>query len=176
VKRRLSLDGVEATEPEVRSWLGAMEDCRRRTLDTLEGLSEGDLDRASPSNGNSIGTLLYHIAAIEADWLFSEILEGGEPFPEELFPDDDREEGGRLTPVTGVSLSAHVDRLSLVRAKLLGHLRGMDTEEFHRPRSLPDYDVTPVWVLHHLLQHEAEHRAQIAELMIPPTSVRGTGR
>jgi uncharacterized damage-inducible protein DinB len=24
--------------------------------------------------------------------------------------------------------------------------------------------VTPAWVLHHLLQHEAEHRAQIAAI------------
>jgi uncharacterized damage-inducible protein DinB len=25
----------------------------------------------------------------------------------------------------------------------------------------PPYDVTPEWVLHHLMQHEAEHRSQI---------------
>ncbi len=33
-----------------------------------------------------------------------------------------------------------------------------------RPRRLPGYDVTPCWVLHHLMQHEAEHRAEIARL------------
>jgi uncharacterized damage-inducible protein DinB len=29
---------------------------------------------------------------------------------------------------------------------------------------LPPYDVTPEWVLHHLMQHEAEHRSQIGAL------------
>jgi hypothetical protein len=29
---------------------------------------------------------------------------------------------------------------------------------------MPDYEVTPEWVLHHLCQHEAEHRAEIAAL------------
>jgi uncharacterized damage-inducible protein DinB len=32
----------------------------------------------------------------------------------------------------------------------------------HTPRERPDYDVTPAWVLHHLMQHEAEHRSQIS--------------
>jgi uncharacterized damage-inducible protein DinB len=31
-------------------------------------------------------------------------------------------------------------------------------------RSLAEYDVTPEWVLHHMMQHEAEHRGQIGAL------------
>jgi uncharacterized damage-inducible protein DinB len=82
-----------------------------------------------------------------------------------LFPYDVREEGGRLTPVTGMSLADHLDRLAAVRDLVLGEVREMDLGEFHRVRCLPDYEVAPDWVLHHLMQHEAEHRAQIAELM-----------
>jgi uncharacterized damage-inducible protein DinB len=37
----------------------------------------------------------------------------------------------------------------------------MDYADFRRLRHLPKYDVSPEWVLHHLLQHEAEHRGQI---------------
>ena len=40
----------------------------------------------------------------------------------------------------------------------------MTLDEFRRPRSLPQYDVTPEWVLHHLTQHEAEHRGHIQGL------------
>jgi uncharacterized damage-inducible protein DinB len=164
MKRRLTLDSAQAPAPEVARWLAALGDCRRRTLEALEGVSDADLDRQGVS-GNSIGSLLYHIAAIEGDWLFTEILEDRKPFPESLFPYDVREEGGRLSPVTGMSLADHLDRLGTVRSLILGELREMDPEEFHRVRSLPDYDVAPDWVLHHLMQHEAEHRAQIAELM-----------
>jgi uncharacterized damage-inducible protein DinB len=33
-------------------------------------------------------------------------------------------------------------------------------DEFRRPRHLEQYDVTPQWVLHHLIQHEVEHQGQ----------------
>jgi len=40
----------------------------------------------------------------------------------------------------------------------------MNIHDFRRVRRLPDYDVTPEWVLHHLTQHEAEHRSEIGAL------------
>jgi len=40
----------------------------------------------------------------------------------------------------------------------------MSNEDFHRTRHLDSYDAAPDWVLHHLLQHEAEHRSHIAWL------------
>jgi hypothetical protein len=36
--------------------------------------------------------------------------------------------------------------------------------EIHRIRSFERYDASPDWVLHHILQHEAEHRSHIAWL------------
>jgi uncharacterized damage-inducible protein DinB len=41
----------------------------------------------------------------------------------------------------------------------------MTDDEFSRPRSLPAYDVSPAWVLHHLAQHEAEHRGEIGSII-----------
>jgi uncharacterized damage-inducible protein DinB len=37
----------------------------------------------------------------------------------------------------------------------------MSPEEFMITKRLDDYDVSPAYVLHHLMQHEAEHRSQI---------------
>ncbi len=43
----------------------------------------------------------------------------------------------------------------------------MTVEDFRRPRHFPgQYDVTPEWVLHHLIQHEAEHRGHIQTLRV----------
>jgi len=123
------------------------------------------VDHEPPLGGNSIGTLLYHIAAIETDWLFTEILER-EIAPEvmKLFPVDVRDARGRLSRVRGLSLARHRQRLRAVRDVLLDALRGMPVEEYCRVRCLPEYRVTPAWVLHHLAQHEAEHRGQITDL------------
>jgi hypothetical protein len=41
----------------------------------------------------------------------------------------------------------------------------MTADDFVRPRSLADYDVSPAWVLHHLGQHEAEHRGELGSVI-----------
>jgi hypothetical protein len=79
-----------------------------------------------------------------------------------LLPYDDRDLEGRLTEVRAMTVEDHLGRLAAVRALLHEHLDGMSADDFHRLRTCPDYDVTPAWVLHHLLQHEAEHRSEIA--------------
>jgi hypothetical protein len=51
-----------------------------------------------------------------------------------------------------------------VRGLLLDGYQRMELAEFRRVRALEHYDVTPEYVLHHLMQHEAEHRSQIGAL------------
>lgn len=161
---------VVGCDPLVGVGLALMQESRRRTLKTIAGIDSSFLDFQpdydAPIN-NSIGTLLYHIAAIEIDWLQSEVMEG-EPLPDALwafFPYDVRDESGRLTVVSGESLGGHLGRLTAVRDVLREHFTAMSDEDYLRPRALPDYDVTPAWVLAHLTQHEAEHRAEIAALI-----------
>ena len=42
----------------------------------------------------------------------------------------------------------------------------MTLERFQTARPLPEYDMTPGFVLHHLMQHEGEHRGQMSELRL----------
>jgi uncharacterized damage-inducible protein DinB len=66
-----------------------------------------------------------------------------------------------------VSLQEHLQRLEKVRATLMEEFRGISIEDFRRLRYLPEENVTPEWVLHHLIQHEAEHRGHIQALRRP---------
>jgi len=161
----LTLEPI-AGDPEVGRWLAAMQDARRATLRELADIADDDLVRTPEPGATSVGTLLYHIALVEADRLFVDILgpEGAPPWPRSLLPRRDRDDRGRLTPITGVTLREHLDRLEAVRTLVLDHLEPMPVEDFHRPRRRERWDVSPAWVLHHLLQHEAEHRAEIAPL------------
>ena len=164
--RRLHLDPLEGYPDPIGAWLAALEDTRRRTLRALEGLDERALLRLPAPPANSIATLLYHIAAIEMDWLYADVLEG-QPFPSEverLLAKDVRDEQGRLTRVEFESLDELFSRLRVTRALFLDAFKGMSVEEFRRPRRVDDYTVTPEWVVHHLMQHEAEHRGQIEML------------
>jgi len=178
-QRRHNLVEVHTSRaPEIGRSLWALHDTRSRTLEELEGVTPAMVDwlptpghalrgASQPPDGeSSIGTVLYHLAGIEADWLYAEVLEQPE-FPAEvvaLFPHDVRDGQGHLSQVAGVSLEEHLQRLAVVRRLLLDVFEGMDLAEFRRVRVLPPYDVTPEWVLHHLMQHEAEHRSQIGAL------------
>jgi hypothetical protein len=165
----LALDPL-ADDPEVGRWLAALEDARRDTLRELEGVTPDMVDWYPSAPLNSIGSLLYHIGLIEASWVTEEIL--GDPEARELealLPWPDREGpgdgGGRhLSRIDGQTLEDHRERLGGIRAYVMARLRPMANDDFHRLRRLERYDVAPDWVLHHVLQHEAEHRAHICWL------------
>ena len=161
----LAVEPLPGYAPKIGRWLWALEDARRRTKATLLGIEQAALDYQASPEDNTVGTLLYHIAAIEMDWLHTDVLE--QDFPPEvahLLPYDVRDEGGKLIPVQGLSPEEHLARLDATRAITLMAFREMTPKEFRRKRRIVGYDVTPEWVLHHLMQHEAEHRGQIGEL------------
>jgi uncharacterized damage-inducible protein DinB len=130
-----------------------------------------ELDASVPGFSGSIGALLYHVALIEADYLYGDILGLREadypPEMEALFPLPDRDGRGQLSSVRGYSLEVHLSRLAEVRTRLLGVLQDLDPARWREARRHPSagYDVSPEWVAHHLMQHEAEHRSEIAAML-----------
>jgi hypothetical protein len=169
-RERLVLEPL-GDDPEVGRWLAALDDARRDTLGELRGVTPDMVDWYPAAPLNSIGSLLYHIALVEASWVAEEILE--DPEAQEmaaLLPWPDREPADgpgslrHLSRVDGLPIDDHVARLDAVRRYAMDHLRPMSNDDFHRARTLERYDVAPDWVVHHLLQHEAEHRSHIAWL------------
>ncbi|NJK45742.1 MAG: DinB family protein [Pleurocapsa sp. SU_196_0] len=164
-KDQFIICSLEGFDPIVGYALACLETERERTRVAVTGLSIEALDAEVDGSPNSIGSLLYHIAGIELDWLYAEILE--RDIPESyaaLFPVEVRDREGHLSAVMGVSASEYLQRLETVRADVLTQLKPMTTEEFYRVRQLPPYDVNPAWVLYHLLEHEAKHAEQIARI------------
>lgn len=160
-ERNMTVSPLKGFSPSWGAALWEIEDTRRRTLQALEGLDEELLDTVPPGGDNSIGSLLYHVALIEADWLYADILTIDYPqWMGAAFPEEDRDARGALTQPEA-SLTSHLERLALVRSHLLTDLTAMTEEEFTRPRQSESGTSTPQWVVHHLKQHEAEHRGQI---------------
>lgn len=164
-KLTLSLAPGEGEDPEIGRWLRALKDTRSRMNQALQDLPAELVDRLPPSGGSSIGAILYHLAIIEADWLFDDVLGTQETdWPAELFPMDAREDGEHLSPFADETVDQHLARLKKIRTMLVETISSMSADELHRPRERKDYDVSPAWVLHHLMQHEAEHRSQIGSV------------
>lgn len=133
----------------------------------LERVMPAMVDTRAPYHEHTVGTLLYHIALIEADWLYIEIQER-EDYPDEateMFPHGVRDEQGNLTQVSGSALDIHLARLVTVREQLIETLMILSDEEFSRSREIPGAVVSTAWVVHHLLQHEAQHRGEMGQLL-----------
>ena len=151
----------EELPPEIARWIWVVTDTRERTLASLRGLKQEQLDR-EPAGANSIASLLYHIAVIEMSYLYEDIL--GLGWCEELASIVNhgvRTDDGRLVRVQGEDLDRHMQRLHDSRRLLLESLLEMSAEDLTRSRVRSDYTISAEWALHHLVQHEAQHRGQI---------------
>ena len=153
-----------ADDPEVGGWLAALEEARRDTLKVLDEVPADAVDRDPGDGGDSIGTVLYHVALIEADWVFTDVLDREADIGSDLFPADDRTEDGHLSQVRGETLAQHLDRLATIRSRILAELCPMSAEDFHRVHARADYDVSAAWVVFHLIDHEVEHRVRLSAL------------
>jgi len=163
-RENLHIAPIDGFVPEVGRALWMLEDTRSLTGRILEGISPEVIDW-QPPNGNSIGTLLYHIAIIEMDWLFNEVMQKKMSASVwEAFPFPVRDETGHLTTIKGMSLDAHFKRMDATRRQFLEVFKHMTLDDFRHPRSLERYDVTPEWVIHHLVLHESEHRGEMATI------------
>jgi uncharacterized damage-inducible protein DinB len=161
-KLELKADVIVCREPLVARYLTMLADCRTITIESIKAMREDLLYWRRNDFDSNISDLLYHIAFVEADWLFSDVLQQEIPF--ELTRHlgyKDRDPQGRLVHIGEEELEASLIRLENVRNKLNDTYSVMDMEEFRSLRHSGRHDASPEWVLHHLLQHEAEHRGQI---------------
>ena len=166
---RLAISPVDAAVPEIGRWLGALEEVRRKTIETVADCEQACLDWCGPDGSeNPIGALLYHVGLVEMSWLYLDLLRTElPPDVKALFPWPSRDEAKRLTRVPGRSAAQRLETLATSRKILLEVLGGIDAAEWRRLRTPIDgldYETNPEWVVFHLIEHEAGHTAQMASL------------
>lgn len=174
--------GVERAKPvpgcpePIGYALWHLEAAREWTQSYIDGISQEALDLVPGGHRHSVATLLYHIAIFEVDWLYTDVLgnvydmerhiPGCPPEVAAVLPYPLLLEDRSYTPVSGEPLTAHLDRLALIRRNLIATFSNMDLEDFRSPRPSGETAVTPEWVLMHLARHESEHRGQIWEARV----------
>jgi uncharacterized damage-inducible protein DinB len=160
-----TIQDLPGFDPVIAPWIWTLQDTRARTKRLLEKAGHDVLNLAPPEGGNSISSLLNHLVSIELSYLYEDIL--GIGWSDEiaaLLPYDIRDVDEILTVIHNETLEDHLERLEASRALFLSALKDMSAEEFRRSRTVGAYEVSPEWVIHHIMQHEAEHRGHIGEL------------
>ena len=74
-KETLAIYPLEGYAAPVSFALGSLKWERKKTIELVSDLSDDQLELTKEGVPNSIGTLLYHVAIIELDWLYAEILD-----------------------------------------------------------------------------------------------------
>jgi uncharacterized damage-inducible protein DinB len=138
-----------------------LEETRNRLLEQLEGLSQETLDYTPSINKiETIGTLLFHIAAVEWSYIFEDIdkLEMG--YEEWKYAFALRE---KLDPaqLTGEPLKFYFQKLSDVRNDVIKRLKKLEDNELERFITIGKRELTIEWILYHLIYHESIHIGQI---------------
>ncbi|MFW9945173.1 MAG: DinB family protein, partial [Candidatus Sifarchaeia archaeon] len=73
-KRVITLDREDGLSPRVALLYSMMEKVRGRLFSRIESLSDVDIDYSPHGRSiETIGTLLFHIAAVEWSWIFEDI-------------------------------------------------------------------------------------------------------
>ena len=165
IEQTWTIHPKDAPTEEAGTWLWALEDSRRALYEVISGVSQETIDFATSYGGNSIGTLLYHIAAVDMNWMFKAIL--ATDFTAEvlaLLPYPTRNDEGKLNPVIGETFDEHRSRLDRTRCLLVESVMEMTSDDFRMLRKTEYAEVSPSWVLYHLQEHEHYHRGQIRDL------------
>ena len=164
-RQRLVLDDWPgAADPEAGRWLSALDRVRRGTNELLNEIEPTAIDTDPGDGGDSLGTVIYHLALVEVDWVYSDILDRESDIPRSMFPHDDREVNGRLTPVTGESMAEQRARLDRAREMVAEVVAGLSSEEFLRVRPRSWGETSAAWIVFHLIDHELDHRHRLSQI------------
>jgi metallothiol transferase len=148
-------------------WLAALSESRQDLLEMIQGISHEELHARIAPSAHSIADYLWHIANVSLWWTKHVLL--GEPISAEEKERFGLTEPGVIhaAPKT-MTLSDFLSLLEETFALVERVFQAMSDEEFtraDRPLGSEGQLVSPEWVLYNLVDHDANHRGQIAMLL-----------
>ena len=162
------IEPAKGVAVEVGYSLSAMEEVREQLREAVCEMSVEEIARRAVAGAHSIGALVLHIG--EAEWWWMQCILSGhkltledrrKPFWDVL---KDVEKFARLN----FTASDCLRTIDEIREETRQTLAQFDGRDFDRPLSLQmrgtQYEYSLRWILHHLIDHEAQHKGQILML------------
>ncbi|HEX8618290.1 MAG TPA: DinB family protein [Thermoanaerobaculia bacterium] len=156
---------VIGTSTDVPLPFGALLDmlayAREQTLKAVEGLSVEQLAHRYDEKSNSIGALLWHIAAVETWYQVNSFDEREWSAEDAQQWDAALDMGDAAIAHGGYSLHDYVEMLAQIRARTERELRTRDSDWLLRVAPLGSVDANNYWKWFHVCEDEINHRGQI---------------
>ena len=146
-------------------YLGGMEEVRNQVNVAVKNISDDAIGRPAFLGAHSIGALALHIG--EAEWFYMQMVVSGHQLTEEdrqaPYWDvlDDVDKVARNGYTTEFCLK-EIEKIRNQTRDVLFSYNDKDLERvisFERNGETTEYNLR--WILHHLLDHEAQHKGQI---------------
>ena len=162
-KRNLYLIGdILGFTPQIARLVSMMNYVRYTTLSAVKDLTIRELDYLDNATGNSIGSLLLHIAAAEVGYQTA-------TFYNRQLNEDEKQEWDTVLAlgeksrqqIKGHDLDYYLNKLEQVRAKTLAELAGRDDRWLDEQTTFGDNRINNYLKWFHVFTHEVNHRGQI---------------
>lgn len=167
MERRV-LHPAAGVPPEIGFYLAGMDEVREQLREAVDGISNEDIGRLAVPEAHSIGALVLHIG--EAEWWWMQCVvskhkltdgDARAPFWDVL------KEPDRVAN-NGYTAQFCLHEAAGIRAQTGDVLAGFADDDLDRvftfERDGKTYDLNLRWILHHLIDHEAQHKGQILML------------
>ncbi|HXD33451.1 MAG TPA: DinB family protein [Pyrinomonadaceae bacterium] len=153
---------------DIGYYLAGMEEVRAQLREAVLEISSEDIGRLAIPDAHSIGGLVLHIG--EAEWWWMNCVISGREVTQEIATAsfwDVLEEPERVSQ-RGYSAQFCLDEIEKIRDQTRALLATFDDnrmdEVFAFERKGKTNELSLRWILHHLIDHEAQHKGQILML------------
>ncbi|WP_053220062.1 DinB family protein [Virgibacillus senegalensis] len=156
------ITGKAGYSPQIGHLVSMMDYARETTLNAVHGLTTKQLDYLPGNNSNTIGALLFHMAAMEFGFQI-ELFEGREPNQQEMkdwgaaysLGNQGREE------IRGYPLDYYLDKLEKVRHRTLAEFKKHNDDWLYQSRQWDGHSSNNYFIWFHVMEDEINHRGQI---------------
>jgi uncharacterized damage-inducible protein DinB len=149
-------------------YLSGMEEVRSQLVEAVKDIPDGMIGKPAFLGAHSIGALVLHIG--EAEWFWMQMVVAGHQLTEEIkkapYWDilDDVDAVAR-NGYTAAFCLAEADKIRNQTRDVLFSFSDKDLDRiiiYERPDKPTEHNLR--WILHHLIDHEAQHKGQILML------------
>jgi uncharacterized damage-inducible protein DinB len=148
-------------------YLAGMEEVREQVIDAVKGIADDQIGRLAFPGAHSIGALVLHIGETEWWWMQC-VLSGHKLSEQDQKPYWDVLDNPEDFANLGYSSELCLREIERIRNQTRDTLSSLNDENlegitrFERRGETREHSLR--WMLHHLIDHEAQHKGQILML------------
>ncbi|WP_249872842.1 DinB family protein [Oceanobacillus saliphilus] len=158
----LKIEEIQGYPSQIGKLISMMNYARSTTIEAVRGLTVEQLDYLPNKDGNSIGALLLHIAAVEFGFQ-TELFDKRKPNQQESKEWGAAYQLGDLgrNQIKGKSLEYYIEKLEKVRNRSLEEFRNRKDEWLYEEAIWDSHLSNNYFIWFHTFEDEINHRGQI---------------